>query len=85
MKLHQFQYISMYRMDFLRSIEIRYWRSAFFLPEVLIKARDQGRRLVEVEICYAPRLSGKATGAKMMLILKTMRDMIAYKVERLLQ
>lgn len=83
-KLHQFQYISMYRTDFLRSIKIQYWRSAFFLPEVLIKARDQGRRLVEVEICYAPRVSGEATGAKMMLILRTMRDMIAYKVETLI-
>lgn len=82
MQLHQFQYISMYRTSLLRQVEIEYWQSAFFLAEVLIKARDLGARLVEVEICYAPRVSGKATGARAALIIKTMRDMIAYRLHR---
>lgn len=85
MKLRQFQYISMYRLALLRQMEIQYWMSAFFLAEILIKARDLGKRLVEVEICYAPRVSGKASGAKMKLILKTMVDMIAYRIKRTLK
>lgn len=78
MKERQFQYISMYRTQALRQIEIEYWRSAFFLAEILIKARELGFRLVEVEIRYAPRLTGKPTGAKALLILKTVRDIGAY-------
>jgi glycosyltransferase involved in cell wall biosynthesis len=78
MKLRQFQYISMYRLDVLRKIDIEYWRSAFFLPEILIKARDRGFRLVEVEIRYAPRLSGKPTGAKLKLVVLTVIDIFHF-------
>jgi glycosyltransferase involved in cell wall biosynthesis len=78
MPVRQFQYISMYRLEVLRAIKIEYWRSAFFLAEVLIKARDQGRRLVEVEIRYAPRLSGRPTGARLRLVIATAFDIIRY-------
>jgi glycosyltransferase involved in cell wall biosynthesis len=78
MKLRQFQYISMYRLDVLRQIEIEYWRSAFFLAEILIKARDLGCRLVEVEIRYAPRLTGKPTGAKLKLVMLTVADIFHF-------
>ena len=78
MKLHQFQYISMYRLEVLRAIKIEYWRSAFFLAEILIKARDRGYRLVEVEIRYAPRLTGKPSGAKAVLILLTVIDIFRF-------
>jgi glycosyltransferase involved in cell wall biosynthesis len=78
MQLRQFQYISMYRLDVLRQIDIEYWRSAFFLAEILIKARDLGSRLVEVEIRYAPRMSGKPTGAKVKLVFLTVADIFRF-------
>lgn len=78
MKLRQFQYISLYRMDFLRSIQIEYWRSAFFLAEILIKARDRGGKLVEVEVRYLPRTSGKPSGARTGLIIHTVRDIFHF-------
>jgi len=84
MKLRQFQYISMYRLEVLRAIKIEYGRSAFFLAEILIKARDRGYRLVEVEIRYAPRLTGKPTGAKAVLIVLTVIDILRYWLSRLL-
>jgi hypothetical protein len=65
-------------MEVLRGMQIEYSRSAFFLAEVLIKARDSGWRLVEVEICYAPRLSGKPTGAKFKLVAQTVMDIFGY-------
>jgi len=82
MHLRQFQYISMYRMDALRGIKIEYWRSAFFLAEVLIKARDRGYRLVEVEIRYAPRVSGRPTGAKLKLVVRTVLDIFHFWMRR---
>jgi glycosyltransferase involved in cell wall biosynthesis len=78
MELRQYQYISMYRLDLLHEIEIEFWRSAFFLAEILIKARDMGKRLVEVDIHYAPRLRGKPTGAKMILVIRTVIDIFRF-------
>jgi glycosyltransferase involved in cell wall biosynthesis len=78
MDLHQFQYISMYRLEVLRQIKILYWQSAFFLAEILIKARDREYRLVEVEILYAPRLTGKPSGARLKLVMHTVIDMMSF-------
>jgi glycosyltransferase involved in cell wall biosynthesis len=78
MKERQFQYISMYKLDVLRAIDIEYWGSAFFHAEILIKAKALGYRLVEVEIRYAPRLTGKPTGAKLKLVVGTVRDMFRF-------
>jgi glycosyltransferase involved in cell wall biosynthesis len=78
MKLRQFQYISLYRMDVLGAIRIEYWRSAFFLAEILIKARDQGRKLVEVEVRYLPRSRGRPSGARPGLIIRTVKDMFHF-------
>lgn len=74
----QFQYISLYRLAVLRAFEIEFWRSAFFLAEVLIKAKRLGYRLTEVEITYAPRLTGKATGGKLWLIVLTVFEMFRF-------
>lgn len=78
MKERQFQYISMYRMEVLSRIKIEYTRSAFFLAEMLIKAKALGYRLVEVNILYAPRLSGKPTGAKVVLVIRTVIDIFRF-------
>lgn len=75
MPLRQFQYISLYRLDILRDIEIEYSHSAFFLAEILIKARVLGARLVEVDIRYLPRTTGQATGARWRQIFGTLGDM----------
>lgn len=78
MKERQFQYISMYRLSVLHQMDIEYWQSAFFHAETLIKAKALGKKLVEVEIKYAPRVSGKPTGARLMLILLTVWDMFHF-------
>jgi dolichol-phosphate mannosyltransferase len=78
MPLRQFNYISMYPVDYLRRIEVRYWDSAFFFAEILIKLRAMGARLEEVDITYAPRTSGRATGASVRLIAATGRDLMDF-------
>ncbi len=78
MKERQFQYICLYRLAMLRLLQIEYIRSAFFHAEVLIKAKAIGARLVEVDVRYVPRLTGKAGGARSSLILRTLRDMTAF-------
>lgn len=71
----QFQYISLYRRACLTDIDLTYTDSAFFLAEILIKNKALGRRLVQVDIRYTPRLTGQATGAKAVLLVTTLRDM----------
>lgn len=80
MRERQFNYISMYRLAVLRQMRIQYWRSAFFHAETIIKAKALGHRLVEVEISYVPRTSGRQTGARASLILRTARDILRFWV-----
>ncbi len=75
MSLRQFNYISMYRVDYLRRINVGSWGSAFFFAEILIRLQAMGARLKEVDIIYLPRASGQATGANLRLIAVTGRDM----------
>jgi glycosyltransferase involved in cell wall biosynthesis len=78
MRERQFQYISLYRTWILQEMDIEFSSSAFFWPEILIKAKSKGHRLTEVEIHYIPRQCGQATGADPKLILLTVRDMIYF-------
>ncbi len=78
MPLHQFQYISLYRLNTLCQMDIEFTASAFFLAAVLIKARALGARLVEVDIRYLPRATGRATGARAKLVAATVYDMLCF-------
>ena len=78
MRLRQFNYISMYRVDLLRNMRIDSWRSAFFFAEILIRAARAGCRLVEVEVTYRARSSGAATGANWGFIARTVREMLSF-------
>jgi glycosyltransferase involved in cell wall biosynthesis len=78
MRERQFNYISMYRLAVLRQMRIEYWQSAFFHAETLIKAKALGYRLVEVEIGYVPRATGRATGARPRVILRTLCAMLSF-------
>jgi hypothetical protein len=68
----------MYRTRFLQEIKIDYIRSAFIQAEVLIKARDMGYELTEVEIGYLPRTGGSARGARLPLVLRSTYDLFHF-------
>jgi glycosyltransferase involved in cell wall biosynthesis len=78
MRLRQFNFISLYRLESLRQITIDHWHSAFFFAEILIKAQALGQRLTEVEIAYVPRTRGPATGVRFTLIAATVRDLVVF-------
>ena len=50
----------------------------FRRAEIIIKGKALGQHIVEVEIKYAPRVSGQATGAKLKLIVLTVRDIFRF-------
>jgi hypothetical protein len=80
MPIHQFQYICMYRTRFLHSVQLDYAHSPFIQTEVLIKARDMGCTLTEVEISYTPRTAGVARGARLDFLLKSVGDLLHFWV-----
>ena len=80
MPVRQFQYICLWPTRLLQSISIDYPDSAFLQAEVLIKARDLGYRLAELEIAYVPRARGQASGARTRLVLKSAADMLHFWV-----
>ena len=78
MEQQQFNYISLYRTTILKALPLRYTDSALFFAEVLIRAKARGHKLVNVWVDYVPRTYGQQTGSNVWLILRTVRDIIAF-------
>lgn len=81
MKERQFNYIHMYRRSMLARMNIES-RGVFITAEIMIKARDLGYKLQEVDITYAPRTTGTATCGSSEVIWKTVRDLFAFWLKR---
>jgi glycosyltransferase involved in cell wall biosynthesis len=78
MEQQQFNYISLYRTGVLQRLHLRYTNSALFFAEVLVRAKAQGCKLVNVWVDYVPRAHGQATGSNASLIVRTVRDIMAF-------
>ncbi|RJP74792.1 MAG: glycosyltransferase family 2 protein [Candidatus Abyssobacteria bacterium SURF_17] len=74
MKERQFNYIHMYRRTMLERMHIES-RGVFITAEIMIKARDLGYRLKEVDITYVPRSAGTATCGNPAVIRRAIRDL----------
>jgi glycosyltransferase involved in cell wall biosynthesis len=77
MKERQFNYIHMYRRKMLQRMNIES-RGVFITAEIMIKARDMGHRLQEVDITYVPRTAGKATCGSSQVIRNTVIDLLTF-------
>ena len=77
MKERQFNYIHMYRQNMLERIHIES-RGVFITAEIMIKARDLGYKLREVDITYVPRTAGTATCGNPGTIFETVRDLFGF-------
>ena len=77
MKERQFNYIHMYCRTMLNRINIES-RSVFITAEIMIKARDLGYRLKEVDITYVPRTAGQATCGNPGTIIDTVKDLFKF-------
>lgn len=82
MRVRQFNYIHLYRRKVFEQIEIES-RGVFLSAEILVKARDLGFRLVEVEIGYVPRSGGQATCGRPRVIAKAVWELAVFWLRRL--
>jgi glycosyltransferase involved in cell wall biosynthesis len=78
MPVRQFQYICMWPTRLLHDIAVEYPDSPFLQAEVLIKARDMGYHLSEVEVTYVPRTRGRPTGGRTRVVLKSAYDLFHF-------
>ena len=78
MPVRQFQYICMWPTRLLHEIAVDYPDSPFLQAEVLIKARDMGYRLAEVEVTYVPRTRGQPAGGRARVVLKSAYDLFHF-------
>ena len=77
MKQRQFNYVHLYRRSIFDQIDV--WSDGVFITaEIMIRGRDHGFKLKEVEIDYVPRTKGKASCGKPSVILKTFKDLLLF-------
>lgn len=84
MKLRQFNYIQAYR----RAMFDRFYprsMGVFITAEILVLARDNGYKTVEVEIEYLPRLIGTTGVANWRSIKKTLIELWSFWLRRVLR
>ncbi len=77
MKERQFNYVHMYRRNIFDHFHVD-MKGVFITAEIMIKARDAGFRLKEVEINYVPRVAGVATCGRPSVISRTIIDMFRF-------
>jgi glycosyltransferase involved in cell wall biosynthesis len=77
MPQRQFNYVHLYRRAIFDRIEVEY-SGVFITAEILIKARDIGCAIAEVEIGYVPRVAGTASCGRPQVIAKTARELFHF-------
>lgn len=77
MKQRQFNYVHLYHRSIFDQIDV--WSDGVFITaEIMIRGRDHGFKLKEVEIDYVPRTRGKASCGRPSIILKTFKDLLLF-------
>jgi glycosyltransferase involved in cell wall biosynthesis len=77
MKPRQFNYVHLYHRHIFNHFDV--WSDGVFITaEIMIRGRDHGFKLKEVEIDYIPRTQGQASCGKPSIIFKTFRDLMVF-------
>jgi glycosyltransferase involved in cell wall biosynthesis len=69
----------LFRRSILERVRVQS-TGATFSAEFLIKARRHGYRIKEMRATHYPRTAGKATGAKLSVILRAFRELIKLRI-----
>lgn len=81
-KLRDYNYTQLFRKEVLRAARPSSRSTVFMVPETLIRAHELGFRITELDIDYYPRLFGKATSGKPSIVLRSLRDMFGFWIQR---
>ena len=76
--LSDYSFVQLFPRAVWEAIKVESRATAFMMPEALIRAHDMGYRIKEVETEYHARPAGVATSGKPKVILRSLRDMLAF-------
>lgn len=75
-------FVQVYKGEVLRALHVKAKSPAFVTPELLIRARDHGFMITEIEAPFHPRRQGVAHYGKPRDILWAIADMLSFWIER---
>jgi glycosyltransferase involved in cell wall biosynthesis len=75
-------FVQVYKREVLQALRVKAKSPAFVTPELLIRAREHGFKITEVEAVFHRRHKGKASFGKPRDILWTLADMLSFWLER---
>ena len=81
-KLRDYNYTQLFKREVLSAARPNSRSTVFMVPEIIIRACELGFRMREVDIDYHPRVFGEATSGKPKVILRSLRDMFKFWIER---
>jgi len=82
LRLHDYNFVQLYRREVLRSVDFQCTSTAFLIPHILIQAHELGCRIREVSVEYHPRNHGVATAGSPRVVLHSIRDMFSFWLGR---
>jgi len=82
-RLRDYSFVQLYRRQVWHDIEVEARSTGFLIPEALIRARDLGYRLAEVDIEYHARVHGKATAGKPSVVARSLLDLLRFWAKRI--
>jgi glycosyltransferase involved in cell wall biosynthesis len=77
LRVHDVDSVKLYKGEIFDNIQIES-SGALGEAEILVKAKDKGYRIGEIDIEHYPRTAGKQTGAKLSVIVRAMWELLVF-------
>jgi len=84
-RLRDYSFVQLYRRQVWQHIDVEARSTGFLIPEALIRARDLGYRLAEVDIEYHARRHGEATAGRPSVVARSLLDLLRFWLKRTLR
>ena len=81
-KLRDYNYTQLFKREVLMAARPSSRSTVFIVPEIIIRAYELGFKIIELDLDYHPRVFGEATSGKPRIILRSLRDMFKFWIER---
>jgi hypothetical protein len=79
LRVHDVDSVKLFPGDLVRTVPVESL-SPFMETEILIRARERGLRIGNVEVEHFPRTAGRASGARLGVVLRALREMVRFWV-----
>lgn len=75
-----YNWVHIYKRDLFNHIKTKS-KGVFYLGEVVVRTKQAGFKILEAQAKYHPRSSGYSKNARLIVVMKTLRDLLALWLE----